>query len=777
MNISSNQISLDSIFTNNLRKDARSVSVATLLSDRYLRRINYAPYYQRNYVWEKDKRSFFIESIFLGTEIPPIVFYKKGTQVEVIDGRQRFETIKRFREDDFALHASGLMELKALEGKKYSTLKSDFSQLFDDTKIRIFEFEIIGMPDLEPEVEDKVKKEIFRRYNSGITPLNQSEVDNAKYDDDDLTEYYKKRLKEDDDVYELIKECFFANKNKSKKELIVDMVTELRKLLILDKIPISKYADSGKSLLIEMLYDKFVEEQGEDGVRVENIEEQLLEDIKTVRSIVKNGNKNVYECLIWAISVLRLNNVEFSIKDNSALISKHYITNYNKYDTESDHYYSNIVARFQDTASLFADLYGFNFEPYMKNASFSKEIRNMQQTEEDVELSMDKLSRLRICKPNPASKPIDQILREVESEKYLIRPSYQRQEKINTCKASSIIESIILGIKLPPLFLYVRKDGVREVIDGQQRLLTIIGFLGRKYKDEDGNLVTSINNCFKLKGLRILKSYNNSRYTDIINDIEDTILDFDIDEIEIQEDINPKFEPTDLFIRLNNKPYPIRANTFEMWNSVTDRTIVERIKEMKNKYSSWFYLKIPRTDDYGRACDRMENEELITILAYLCYSNFKNNDFLSVLGFYPRLKKFTCRLKDKSALTNILENLEFKPFEKERFTKSLDKTEEIINLIKDELLDGNITKEGFNKLLNVKGLTRFSRSYQEFYVLWEILMNVDVTKISSFKNELISDIEAMFKLLKNVDELEVDEMYVNNFIGKLKEVRNKYLNL
>lgn len=777
MNISSNQISLDSIFTNNLRKDARSVSVATLLSDRYLRRINYAPYYQRNYVWEKDKRSFFIESIFLGTEIPPIVFYKKGTQVEVIDGRQRFETIKRFREDDFALHASGLMELKALEGKKYSTLKSDFSQLFDDTKIRIFEFEIIGMPDLEPEVEDKVKKEIFRRYNSGITPLNQSEVDNAKYDDDDLTEYYKKRLKEDDDVYELIKECFFANKNKSKMELIVDMVTELRKLLILDKIPISKYADSGKSLLIEMLYDKFVEEQGEDGVRVENIEEQLLEDIKTVRSIVKNGNNNVYECLIWAISVLRLNNVEFSIKDNSALISKHYITNYNKYDTESDHYYSNIVARFQDTASLFADLYGFNFEPYMKNASFSKEIRNMQQTEEDVELSMDKLSRLRICKPNPASKPIDQILREVESEKYLIRPSYQRQEKINTCKASSIIESIILGIKLPPLFLYVRKDGVREVIDGQQRLLTIIGFLGRKYKDEDGNLVTSINNCFKLKGLRILKSYNNSRYTDIINDIEDTILDFDIDEIEIQEDINPKFEPTDLFIRLNNKPYPIRANTFEMWNSVTDRTIVERIKEMKNKYSSWFYLKIPRTDDYGRACDRMENEELITILAYLCYSNFKNNDFLSVLGFYPRLKKFTCRLKDKSALTNILENLEFKPFEKERFTKSLDKTEEIINLIKDELLDGNITKEGFNKLLNVKGLTRFSRSYQEFYVLWEILMNVDVTKISSFKNELISDIEAMFKLLKNVDELEVDEMYVNNFIGKLKEVRNKYLNL
>lgn len=411
----------------------------------------------------------------------------------------------------------------------------------------------------------------------------------------------------------------------------------------------------------------------------------------------------------------------------------------------------------------------------MKNSAFSREIKDMQQTEEDAELSMDKLSSLRISKPNPASKPIDQILREVESEKYLIRPSYQRQEKINVCKASSIIESIILGIKLPPLFIYVRNDGIREVIDGQQRLLSIIGFLGRKYKDEDGNLVPSINNCFKLKGLRILKDYNNHNYSDIIDKVEDTILDFDIDEIEIQEEVNPNFEPTDLFIRLNNKPYPIRANTFEMWNSVTDREVIERIKMITKTYSSWFYLKIPKVDDNGRSCDRMENEELVTILAYLCYNNSKTNDFRNVLGFYHRMKKFTCRLKNKSALTNVLDSFEEKPFEKARFLKSLDKTEEIINMIKNELLDEETTKESFNKILNVKNLTRFSRSYQEFYVLWEILMNVDPAKIIDFKAELISDIEMMFKLLKNVDEIEVEEKYVSNFIKKLNGVRGKYL--
>lgn len=231
------------IFKYNLRKDARTVSVATLLSQRYLKRIKYDPYYQRNYVWEKDKQSFFIESIFLGTEIPPIVLYKSGTRVEVIDGRQRFETIKRFKENDFSLHASGLMSLNALAGKKYSDLKPEFQQLFDDTKIRIFEFEILGKADLSPLLEDKVKKEIFRRYNTGITPLNQSEVDNAKYDDDPLTAYLKFKLKGDVNIYNLIKNCFFVNSTKEQGDLIVDMVTELRKLLVLKFIPITKYAD------------------------------------------------------------------------------------------------------------------------------------------------------------------------------------------------------------------------------------------------------------------------------------------------------------------------------------------------------------------------------------------------------------------------------------------------------------------------------------------------------------------------------------------------------
>ena len=49
-----NSKELETIFKYQLKKDARTVSVATLLSNRYLKRIRYNPYYQRNYVRVSD---------------------------------------------------------------------------------------------------------------------------------------------------------------------------------------------------------------------------------------------------------------------------------------------------------------------------------------------------------------------------------------------------------------------------------------------------------------------------------------------------------------------------------------------------------------------------------------------------------------------------------------------------------------------------------------------------------------------------------------------------
>ena len=455
-------------------------------------------------------------------------------------------------------------------------------------------------------------------------------------------------------------------------------------------------------------------------------------------------------------------------------MKNHYDNKTAIYQTESDHYYGNIVNRYNDTAIFLKQLTGFDFKNYLRSSTFRTQIKPLLQTDKEVDISMEKLSSLRINKPSPASKPIDQILLDVASDYYQIRPSYQRQEKISVKKASSIIESILLGIKLPPIFVYVRDDGVREVVDGQQRLLSILGFIGKPYKDEEGEVRFSLNNKFRLQDLRILPKYNGKHYSDIIKEVEDTILDFDIDEIEIQHDVNPKFEPTDLFIRLNNKPYPIRVNTFEMWNSVADKDVITKIREVTARHNSWFYATAPVIDKLGTRTDRMQNEELITILTYISYSLSKSDEVTKILGFYLRLNKFTCRLKTKSYISTLVENLSDRPAEKELFLYHIDETERIIKSIGSILLDNDITKEHFNELLNVKGSANFSRSNQDFYILWVILRKISDNVMKSRKDEVVGDIKKMLSLLKNVDEKELDDKYSTEYVNTLKAITDKY---
>ena len=760
------------IFKKNLKMSARTVSIATLLSDRYLKRIKYDPYYQRNYVWENDKQTFFIESVILGTEIPPIVFYKSGLAIEVVDGRQRFETLKRFVDNDITLRTKGLLELKALDKKSFNSLNDDIKQTFLNTKIRVFEFEVVGVSDLDSQMEDRIKKEIFRRYNSGITPLKQYEVDNAKYDDDDVTEFLKESLFNDTELFDIIDRCYLTGSNKQKADRVLDMAAFLRQMLVIDRIPVTRIAGSHKSFYTDILYDDYVANLQEEDITKSC--ERLINQVKAVSKVYDTTIRTMYECLLWGIIIIEKEGVEFDYERARNQIKEHYDKAVTIYQTESDHYYGNIVNRYSDTAEFLKQISGFDFKNYLRSSTFKTQIKPLLQTDHDVDITLDKLSSLRINKPSPASKPIDQIISDVASDYYQIRPSYQRQEKISVKKASSIIESILLGIKLPPIFVYVRKDGVREVVDGQQRLLSILGFLGKPYKDEDGIVRYSLNNKFRLQDLRILPKYNGKKYTEIISDVEDTILDFDIDEIEIQEDVNPCFEPTDLFIRLNNKPYPIRVNTFEMWNSTTDKDVITRIKEVTAKYDQWFYAVAPVLDKLGTRNDRMQNEELITILSYISYSLSKNEEVTKILGFYLRLNKFTCRLKTKSYISSLLDSLSDKPAIKESLLYHIDETDRIINSIGTILMNNNITKENFNDLLNVRKSPIFSRSNQDFYILWIILRKIDDKVMVARKDEILCDIKKMLSLLKNVDEKELDDRYSQEYVMTLNAITSKY---
>lgn len=762
------------IFKKCLKIEAKTISIKTLLSERNLKRINYSPYYQRNYVWDKTKQSFFIESVILGTEIPPLIFYKSGLKVEVIDGRQRFETLKKFKENDFKLNGSGLMSLEFLASKSFNNLDEKFRDVFWSSNIRVFEFEVVNFPELSIEIEDKIKKEIFRRYNTGITPLTSSEVDNAKYIDDLLTQKFNKFIKSNSEYSKKVYNIFISGEtveNVPKEELS----NFFRKTYILNKFPISKYAGGNNRVeTLDLLYDFATQ-------KLENIDDEFdifakqLSQVENIYDFLiskdeKLKSKLIYECIFWAIRILDLEEIEYNISpENLEKIYNHYSSNLSKYELFEYHYYGNILKRFTDTGELFKNLTSFDFANYLRDSNFKETLKDNLNKQRDNDNKIEEFDNLRYNKPAPISTPIEEIIMDIKSNKYLIRPSYQRQEKISDLKSSSIIESILLGINLPPIFIFKRKDGTKEVIDGQQRLLSIIGFLGEEYKNENSKLVLTNKNSFKLKGLKILSELNGSNYGKLSEDFKDKILDFTIDVIIIEEALNSKFQPTDLFIRLNNKPYPIRENSFEMWNSTVNTEVIQNIKAVTNENINWFFVKETEESPELRN-DRMENEEFITSLSYLTYNCQDSSlGFDKVIGFFQRIDGITCRLKYKTGFTEFLVKLENEALEKVNFIESINKTGEIIGGLKHYFHNKNL-KDELNNVLNVESKERYRRSLQDFYIMWIILMSFkDHSVINLQKIELIKEILSIFRNIKNE---KIDEIFVDNLKLKLQKLYN-----
>lgn len=81
-----------------------------------------------------------------------------------------------------------------------------------------------------------------------------------------------------------------------------------------------------------------------------------------------------------------------------------------------------------------------------------------------------------------------------ERDEIDIHPEYQRFYRWTLEQKSKLIESLLLGIPIPQIFVSQRKDGVWDVVDGLQRLSTIYEFVGI-LKDETNQVRTPLKLC------------------------------------------------------------------------------------------------------------------------------------------------------------------------------------------------------------------------------------------------------------------------------------------
>jgi uncharacterized protein with ParB-like and HNH nuclease domain len=785
------QETFEKIFKEHLKVETYSKSIDSLFSPRLRNKIDYKPYYQRNYVWDYNKATYFIESILLGTEIPPLIFFDNNSGIEIIDGRQRFETIMRFMENKFALKPKGLQILTQLKNNSYDDLAKNDREIIDkflDAKLRIIEFKLVNEPPLDKYLEDRIKKEIFSRYNSGITPLKKAEIDNAIYDDDALSEAFKEYFDNNEYRLEGLFNTFFKTREKDPKEVPTEKImTFIRKSLILPMTPITYYArGTGRTDLITKLYEKLSDDSVNNEIDVINSFFKKVDFIIKVRDIAiqKNlkSNRLAFECFLWGLGVLELEEIEIEFNDELAEnIAKFIDANIEAYTEQDYGFFKEVLTRYLKTAEFLTSNYQIDTSIYISpNALKRAEIKELIKPN-DTSTKLSELESLRLNKPEPSRISIDDVVRLMNKRRFLIRPSYQRKEVINPTKASSIIESILLGITLPAIFIFKREDGISEVIDGQQRLLTLLGFIGSEYIDEKGKSKSSKNHKFSLRKLKILKELDGKKFDALNEEQKNKIYDFPLYLVEIDEDRNPQFDPIDLFIRLNDKPYPIRENSFEMWNSWVDIDIINYIKSLKASIENWFFLKQLRT---ANDRDRMENEELITSLIFLEYS-FISSDTRKTLDVYQKTDRLNARVGDKVLISNLLLELtENGNQKKATFDIAARNIKSFIKKVKYVLLDKDKSKDELFDYLRLEldevfkagKDPRYSRrTMQDFYFLWLMINEINFEMIKFHRLTMKSQIKEMFKYLKNIPlEDNTDNKGLNHFNKMLSDFKTSY---
>src|SRR5947209_18785611 len=73
-----------------------------------------------------------------------------------------------------------------------------------------------------------------------------------------------------------------------------------------------------------------------------------------------------------------------------------------------------------------------------------------------------------------------ELIRLYENKEVVIQPAFQRMFRWSQAQQSRLIESMLLGLPVPQIVLFQREDGVLELIDGLQRVSSIIRFISGK---------------------------------------------------------------------------------------------------------------------------------------------------------------------------------------------------------------------------------------------------------------------------------------------------------
>lgn len=156
--------------------DSYDITVKQLVDMVSENQINISPDYQRRFVWDSERQSHLIESIFLGIPIPSLFMAtNEDSTWEVIDGLQRLTTLMNFAgaAADKPLVLRGMEKIPSLNGARFDDLPSNLKLSFLTRPLRITV--------LNDRSDYQVRFDLFERLNTGGITLHEQEIRNCVF--------------------------------------------------------------------------------------------------------------------------------------------------------------------------------------------------------------------------------------------------------------------------------------------------------------------------------------------------------------------------------------------------------------------------------------------------------------------------------------------------------------------------------------------------------------------------------------------------------------------
>lgn len=189
-----------------------------------------------------------------------------------------------------------------------------------------------------------------------------------------------------------------------------------------------------------------------------------------------------------------------------------------------------------------------------------------------------------------------------------LQPDFQRYFVWDTAKSSRLIESVLLDVPLPIVYLAEEEDGRETVIDGQQRLTSFVRFL-------DGES--------SLSGLQVRRDLNSKHFADLDKQLQKKIRNAAIRTITVKKesDKDLRFE---IFERLNTGS--VALNDQELRNCIYRGPYNELVRDLASDPDYMFLLGIDKPER------RMRDVELVLRFAAFFHATY--------LGYRPPIRRF-----------------------------------------------------------------------------------------------------------------------------------------